>query len=168
MYGAIRMPPVIRVNENLYEKLEKLAVGFDTPANVIERLVNFYNLKDIGKELPPLDKPTKLKAGRLYDNAKIQRLICYTATSLPSEELDQLCNLEYSKEQLGLNFPLLVRVNEKVSRSERAEAVKDSKGRNRWTWKHSFNRDGYDFAVSTQWYPKHDPLVRDWLKKHES
>ncbi len=34
------MAPVIRVSEELYGQLEKLAVGFDTPANVIERLLN--------------------------------------------------------------------------------------------------------------------------------
>ena len=161
------MSPVIRVNDPLFEELEKLAVGFDTPANVIERLVNFYSQNRVGKELPPLNKPPKSKAGRLYDNAEIQRLICCTAAALPSAELDRLCNLEYSKEQLGLSFPLFVRVNEKASGSEKARAVKDGKGRNRWTWKHSFNRDGYDFAVCTQWFSKHDALVRDWLKKHE-
>lgn len=33
------MCPVIRISDELYAKLEELAVGFDTPANVIERLV---------------------------------------------------------------------------------------------------------------------------------
>ena len=127
------MPPVIRVSENQYEELGKLAVGFDTPANVIEKLVSFYNRKDTGKELPPLNKPTDLKAGRLYDNTKIQQLICYVAATLPAEELNQLCKLEYSKKQLGLSFALFVRVNEKISSSEKANAVKGSEGRNRVT-----------------------------------
>lgn len=33
------MSPVIRVSDALYKKLEQLAVGFDTPVKVIERLV---------------------------------------------------------------------------------------------------------------------------------
>lgn len=33
------MAPVIRISEELYGKLEKLAVGFDNPSNVIERLL---------------------------------------------------------------------------------------------------------------------------------
>jgi hypothetical protein len=33
------MCPVIRISDDLYERLAKLAAGFDTPANVIERLV---------------------------------------------------------------------------------------------------------------------------------
>ena len=120
------MPPVIRINEILYGELEKLAFGFDTPANVIEKLVNFYNRKGTVKELPPLDKSAKLKAGRLYDNTQIQQLICYTAATIPAKELDQLCMLKYSKEQLGLNFPLFIRVNEKITGLQRANAVKES------------------------------------------
>jgi hypothetical protein len=34
------MPPVIRIPDALYTRLEKHAKGFDTPANVIERLLN--------------------------------------------------------------------------------------------------------------------------------
>ncbi|MEH6592648.1 MAG: hypothetical protein V7746_20445 [Halioglobus sp.] len=34
------MAPVIRISKDLYKKLEDRAVGFDTPANVIERLVD--------------------------------------------------------------------------------------------------------------------------------
>ncbi len=33
------MCPVIRIPNDLYKKLEHLAVGFDTPANVIEKLI---------------------------------------------------------------------------------------------------------------------------------
>lgn len=34
------MCPVIRISDQLYQKLAEMAVGFDTPANVIERLIN--------------------------------------------------------------------------------------------------------------------------------
>lgn len=37
------MSKVIRIPEDIYSQLEALAVGFDTPASVIERLLNFYN-----------------------------------------------------------------------------------------------------------------------------
>ena len=36
------MSPVIRVPEELYSRLEKHAKGFDTPANVIETLLNHF------------------------------------------------------------------------------------------------------------------------------
>lgn len=36
------MSPVIRIPDSLYTRLEKHAVGFDSPANVIENILNFY------------------------------------------------------------------------------------------------------------------------------
>ncbi len=36
------MSQVIRIPSNIYKKLESYAVGFDTPAGVIERLLDFY------------------------------------------------------------------------------------------------------------------------------
>ncbi len=37
------MSRVIRISESTYRRLESLAVGFDTPGNVIERLIDFFN-----------------------------------------------------------------------------------------------------------------------------
>jgi hypothetical protein len=36
------MSQVIRIPETLYKRLENFAQGFDTPANVIERILNYY------------------------------------------------------------------------------------------------------------------------------
>jgi predicted CopG family antitoxin len=36
------MSQVISIPENLYERLKKHAHGFDTPANVIEKILNYY------------------------------------------------------------------------------------------------------------------------------
>ena len=36
------MSQVIRISESIYERLESLARGFDTPGNVIEELLEFY------------------------------------------------------------------------------------------------------------------------------
>jgi len=36
------MSPVIRLPSDVYRRLERHASGFDTPANVIERLINHY------------------------------------------------------------------------------------------------------------------------------
>jgi hypothetical protein len=36
------MSPVIRISEHLYSRLEQHAKGFDTPANVIETLLNHF------------------------------------------------------------------------------------------------------------------------------
>lgn len=36
------MSQVIRISESIYERLELMAIGFDTPGSVIERLLKFY------------------------------------------------------------------------------------------------------------------------------
>ncbi|MCP5304389.1 MAG: hypothetical protein H6953_02990 [Chromatiaceae bacterium] len=36
------MCPVVRIPDNVYSRLEKHAVGFDTPASVIERILDHY------------------------------------------------------------------------------------------------------------------------------
>ncbi len=36
------MSQVIRISNDLYKRLEGHATGFDTPSNVIERILNFY------------------------------------------------------------------------------------------------------------------------------
>jgi len=40
------MSKVIRVSPEVYARLERLAVGFDTPDSVIRRLLDFYDGKD--------------------------------------------------------------------------------------------------------------------------
>jgi len=60
------MSEVIRISEPTYKRLESLARGFDTPGNVIDRLIDFYERH--GKKIPlhlitPI-KPT-VKEGKL-------------------------------------------------------------------------------------------------------
>jgi hypothetical protein len=50
------MSEVIRVSESTYRRLESLAKGFDTPGNVIERLVDFYE-RQVKVEPPKIDPP---------------------------------------------------------------------------------------------------------------
>ena len=42
--------PIIRISDNLHKRLENHAVGFDTPANVIERLLNQIEGIDVLEE----------------------------------------------------------------------------------------------------------------------
>jgi hypothetical protein len=50
------MSPVIRISDNLHKRLEKHAVGFDTPASVIERLLNKIEGVDNAEGLKKAEK----------------------------------------------------------------------------------------------------------------
>ena len=83
------------------------------------------------------------------------------------EEVDLFCDKEYSKQVFGTNLPLLVRVPRTAASEDRHMAVKD-KNVNRWTWKYSFVKENYEYAISTQWGPRNHDAVRRWLNIHES
>lgn len=62
------MSQVIRIPEILYGRLEKYAHGFDTPANVIEKILNYYERHceestEISQEQPgqSIELPTSLE-----------------------------------------------------------------------------------------------------------
>lgn len=161
------MCPVISVSDEVYSKLESLAVGFDSPSNVIERLI--YQLEEEGK--PDLaskhDLLNKLSKERLYTNKEIQEKISNIAKGLSSEDLELLCNEQKSKEIFGISFPLFIRIKSNSSNDVMRKAVKAPDGVSRWTWKFSFEKDGYVYAVCTQWYAKNDQAVFNWLKKYK-
>ena len=104
---------------------------------------------------------------RLYSNQEIQRRISSAAKRLTSNELEKLCDLQHSKEIFNIDFPLFVQVSKSITEESKRNAVKDSKGVNRWTWKYEFEKAGFLFAISTQWYEKNDIYVKQWLSKNE-
>jgi hypothetical protein len=55
------MSKVIRISESTYMRLESLVKGFDTPGNVIERLLDFYErqLKVPGLQTERINPPTE-------------------------------------------------------------------------------------------------------------
>ncbi|WP_157976419.1 hypothetical protein [Parahaliea mediterranea] len=55
------MSQVIRISDELYRRLEALAEGFDTPNNVIERLLEYYG-QNGGESLPLPDRPAQITA----------------------------------------------------------------------------------------------------------
>lgn len=46
------MSQVIRIPRDVYKRLESYAIGFDTPAGVIERLLDFYEANNTKEETP--------------------------------------------------------------------------------------------------------------------
>lgn len=116
----------------------------------------------------PASKPAPSggKRNRLFSNQEIQQRISKVAKSLTDQELEQLCGKRKSKEEFDINFPLFIRVPKNTSSSIH-DAVKDEQGVNRWTWKYQFEKDGFLYAITTQWYEKNDKHVKQWLSKYE-
>ena len=50
------MSPVIRITDKIYSRLEKHSQGFDTPANVIERLLDHFEETDTSDAVPSEEK----------------------------------------------------------------------------------------------------------------
>jgi predicted CopG family antitoxin len=156
------MSPVIRVTSEVYSRLEKLAVGFDSPANVIEKLLNSYDDKNGNVKKT---KSTSSKA-RLFTNKEIQQKISNVAKHFSAQELDDLCN-DSSKKIFDISFPLLVKISNRENGKNKKDAVKSEDGVNRWTWKYQIEKGNFIYAICTQWYPKNDTLVKDWLEIHD-
>ena len=59
------MSPVIRLSDSIYKSLEALALGFDTPSNVIGRLIDFYESSSV---------PSKTSFKNKYVEKVVQRV----------------------------------------------------------------------------------------------
>ena len=161
------MPPVVRISDELYSRLERHAVGFDSPSSVIGKILDHYERhinKTDNEEHNLRPTPTVRETStRLYSNSEIQQKIAAVSRELPLEELEQLCTASASKELFGINFPLLVRVPELTNQAQKKKAIQIN-DYSRWTWKYEFTRSGCSYAICTQWYSKSDSLVRKWLE----
>ena len=114
------------------------------------------------------DDRTPSNGDRLYSNKEIQQKIARILPKLPTTELDKFCDKDYSKSVFDLNFPLVLKVPAHLSHIDKRDAVKDHSGLNRWTWKFEFQRDGFIYAITTQWYPWNDIYVEQWLRKQNN
>ena len=118
------------------------------------------------KGISPIPEPDP-NPPRLFSNKEIQFKISEVAQNLPAYDLDNLCDPLFSKEVFRMNFPIFKKVPKDATSEFKSSIIKDEKGRSRWTWKYEFEKDGYIYAITTQWYPKNDPFVKNWLDKHK-
>lgn len=102
---------------------------------------------------------------RIYTNRDIQEKIALAARELSDVDLEKLCRRDYSKTVFDINFPLFIKVPDHFTHAQKLDAVKDEGGMNRWTWKFEFQRNGFSYAITTQWYGRNDEYVRRWLHK---
>jgi len=102
---------------------------------------------------------------RIYTNRDIQEKISLAAIKLSDVDLEKFCQKDDSKTIFDINSPLFVKVPDHYTHSQKMEAVKAVGGINRWIWKFEFKRNGFSYAISTQWYAKNDEYVQRWLHR---
>lgn len=104
---------------------------------------------------------------RIYTNREIQETVARVISDFSQSDLNKYCRKVDSKRDFNLNFSLLYKVPYHHSKTEKLNMVRDHKGIARWSWKFEFQKNGYAYAISTQWYAKNDIYVQRWLKKHD-
>lgn len=139
--------------ENLVDKLRILKDG----SNILEKTNTKPKFRDKSNK--------HNNAERLFSNTEIQKAIIKRAQNLSDDELNRLCDKDYSKDTFDNNHPIFVRVPQNASKEERQLAIKDHNNINRWTVKYEFNKNNYSYFITTQWYPRNDEYVKDWLQR---
>lgn len=137
---------------------------YDANHIISEEIIPFEGIQ-MDKNDCPINK--EMTYERLFSNQEIQRQISQVAKTIADSRLKQLCDKRLSKELFDINFPLFVSVPKNSSSKFKDSAVKDQKGNNRWTWKYEFENNGFLYAITTQWYSKHDNKVKEWLLQNK-
>lgn len=104
-------------------------------------------------------------AERLFSNTEIQIKITKRAQTLSDVELNKLCDRNYSKATFNNTYPIFVKVPQNSSKEKRQSAIKDHNNKSRWTIRYEFIRNNYSYFITTQWYPRNDVYVKDWLQR---
>ena len=139
--------------KNLVDKLRILKDG----SNILEKTNTKPKFRDKSK--------SNNNDERLYTNTEIQIKISEKAQTLSDDELNKLCDKDYSKYTFKNTYPIFVRVPQNASTEERELAIKDHNNFKRWTVKYEFNKNNYSYFITTMWYPKNDEYVKDWLQR---
>lgn len=160
------MKKTIDVTDAVYSRLERLARGFDTPSDVIARLLDSFDAASPSKSVPIETNGIEQSVKDKLDNSDIQMRISRVLSKMSPEKIDLFCDKNYSRDVFGINFPLLIKVPARSDHQTRREAVKQ-KGVSRWTWKFSFEKNDFIYAICTQWFRWHDNSVRKWLRENE-
>ena len=138
---------------NLVNELKSLRDS----SNVVEKINAKPRFRDISN--------SHNNAERLFSNTEIQIKITERAQTLSDVDLNKLCDRDYSKATFNNSYPIFVKVPQNSSKEERQSAIKDHKDKSRWTIRYEFIRNNYSYFITTQWYPRNDVYVKDWLQR---
>ena len=147
------MSQVIRVSDTTYKRLESLAKGFDTPGNVIERLLIYYeNHSKPGSGgpsgIPPIINKTIASLVKKY----AEEIIKYC---IKENEIDKLKSKRYSKQAFGIYFPFCKEVDNKLDKKLPRY------------WKNIYIVEERRFVVTSEWYARNKDLFLNWLKERK-
>ena len=78
------MPPVIRLSDEIYTRLEKHASGFSSPSSVVEKLLNHYENK------PPIEHVISNDKNNVTTTMPIRLEICYFPENSEKKFKEQL------------------------------------------------------------------------------
>ena len=154
-----------QIDPALLEKASDIFAELGLP---VEIAINVFLTKAIQAQGFPFqvaldgDAGYTLQESARISNAEITEAIQYLVEqTLSVSEVNNLTQLTYCQTTFGLSFPVL-----KLAKSSRPEdvrlAVKDAKGRNRYSTTKIAQRDGYSYVICTQWADRHRPAFVRW------
>lgn len=126
-------------------------------------LLEMEHFPNVVDDLLKSQNPKTKIQNRLFSNREIQQRIYDRLKNLPESELLKYCDKNYSKEIFDIDFPLLIKASKHLTKVEKRDLVKNQNV-NRWTWKYEIEKNKFNYALSTQWYARHDEFVQNWLK----
>lgn len=154
-----------QIDPELLEKASEIFAELGLP---VEIAINVFLTKAIQAQGFPF--PVALEGDSGYASLKVQRISNSEITeaiqhlveqNLPMSEINNLTQLTYCQNTFALSFPVL-----KMAKSSRPEdtrlAVKDAKGRNRYSTSKIAQRDGCSYVICTQWTDRHRSAFIRW------
>ena len=155
----------VQIDPELLEKATEIFAELGLP---VEIAINVFLTKAVQAQGFPFpvalegDSGYAAQEAQRISNAEITEAIQHLVEqNLPNSEINNLTQLTYCQTTFGLSFPVLKLV--KSSRPEDVRlAVKDAKGRNRYSTSKIAQRDGCSYVICTQWTDRHRPAFVRW------
>lgn len=149
-----------KINAKLTEKPELLVFDNNRPQFVILTLEKFEDLLN-GKTPTENTVKSEIKIGKLVQDSFLKLV---DKDMLPQEEIDNLCDLDYSNTEFSLNFAMLKEFNPDPEIAIDVQK-KDKNGYNRY-YKYLINIRNKQYLLCSQWNELlHRKKYLAWLDK---
>ncbi len=143
----------------LLQNKEVIVFEKNRPQFVIVSLEKYDELNGKKVKAVSADKNSQIKIGKLVQDTVRQALI---KNLIPKEEIDKLCEYEYSNHVLGLHFPMFLKFDEKSTLDEQK---RDERGRNRY-YNFVLPSNYGQYLLCSQWIEElHRDKFIKWISK---